>query len=273
MPDPEPKEPASSPDDDFDLGDFLEEKDDDTPAPAPARQPAPPAEEPAAAPKPEPNPKDEKHADAEIPGLADPDTQPPPKRILGLKTVELVSLVGAALLILALLFAFRSTLNSQITIAKDDNLPRSAPTPIKGNLVGIAKIDTHWRPPLDSERVAANQALVPELQVRLTESSGKPHNGFVRIIIRDDQGRIRGDVTTHQIINGNFGDSGSNEKSIVGTEGFERAIDLTGYGMNGESYWSAEVLEGASYAGDAWETLAQFAISHRRKSLGDNTSE
>lgn len=278
MPDPDSNKSSTPPPErDFDLGDILQDHDDPTPSPptnettshSPGNASAPIEPNPATGPK--PVAQEDKFADAEIPGLADPDPSDAPKRFLGLKTIEIASLIGAVILILALIIAFRSTLVSQVPIADNTAIPLTAPTPIKGSLVGIAEIDTHWRSPADGERVAANQALVPELKIRLGKAAGNPSNGFLRIIIRDGEGRIRGDVTTLEIISGNFGESGSNQKSVVGTEGFARAIDLTGYGTTGEDYWTAEVLEGASYGGDAWEPLTRFAISHRRIDSGKSS--
>jgi hypothetical protein len=295
MSDPESKEPSSSSDPQFDLDAVFSEEGPSVPKPAGESSPpetdnkntpetaptssesapqenqssessSPPVTPPATPPdSPQASADDDEIAGSEIPRLADIEIAPPPKRFLGLKTIELAGLGGVALLILILILGFRSTLVSQIPIATKSEISRVPKTPVKGNLLGIAEIDSHWRPPAPGERVKSKQAVIPELRIRLLDPSKIASNGFIRVIIRDDKGKIRGDVNTQQVINGTFGDSGSNEIFVAGTEGFEREMDLSGYGMGGERNWSAELLEGPSYAGDTWESLVHFTISHRRK--------
>lgn len=230
---------ARAKDDLDDLDDWVEPAVAPAPAPTPAAPAPAPAESPAA-------PVVEATAEEEAPPAvqaapvpAAPPVQAAPISLLPKLNLSPVERIGFVTLLVLLLIgggvlAFR-TFGRLPTEAKQID---ASSFPIKGKLFTIAAADTYWRAPVSdgamSEIVRRGTALVPVVSFKV---SGGP--AAVRLIFRDSDGKVTGDVVTRPVKEGS-------ELEVPGTAGFDEIGMHAAYRTGQTKPWTVEFHEAAS---------------------------
>lgn len=206
----------------------------------------------------------EKPADAKEPEEAPVDpgrdsaaatsAQPDSRRREKLSALEFASLASIALLLIAATLAFGSMVKSHIAVEETDKPDSAFKGDVRGEYFGLASVDISWREPQATDRVKTGQEFVPYVAIRLA-SQPAASTAYLKAVIRDAGGAIRGDVTPLRIDDGNFAETATPETGILGTEGFEEGIQFDEYRI-GTEFWTVELFEGPSYTGKDWNRLA-----------------
>ncbi|MFT4639288.1 MAG: hypothetical protein ACI8T1_002613 [Verrucomicrobiales bacterium] len=173
-----------------------------------------------------------------------------------LNVIEMASV--AAFLIVALigLFGFRNLVHSGQQVEEVRQLSlASLDFPSKGELLTVADIKATWRAPQPGEIVRPDVLMVPEVSVQLSGGSG-----FLRMLYRDEQGKIRGDIMVQQITNGSA--NGGTTFTAICSEGYQNAMNLVECQAGRLEPWTVEVFESRDYnvTIDDWVSLARFEM-------------
>lgn len=189
---------------------------------------------------------------------------------------KICSAAGLAILILAAVW-----LTTSITSEADGQRDASTPwpdLPLEGSLVTISEASSSWRKRKDTDRVAQMSVALPvpgqqmpEIipQVEFTIDADKSTSGYLRFIIKDSEGKSRGDTRVVQIENGKLKDmgkgeiiKGATEGAIYGSYGLLNTGAYRSYEGDDGARWSVEVAESASYNADDkdWQVLGTFDV-------------
>ena len=115
-----------------------------------------------------------------------------------LNVIEMASVAAFLLVALIGLFGFRNLVHSGQRPEETAKLSlASIDFPAKGELLTLADLTATWRAPKPEETVRPNVLVVPEVNVQLGGGTG-----YLRILYRDEAGKIRGDIVVQQVING-----------------------------------------------------------------------
>ena len=186
-----------------------------------------------------------------------------------LNTIEMASVVVFLGVAAAGLFFFRGLVHSlpQLESTEDTSLS-SVDFPAKGSLLTINQIDAIWRDPKPGEKVRPGANIVPALT--LTFGGG---TGYVRILFRDEEGTIRGDVVVEQVSGGKIG--GSAEFTAVCSEGLSTSMRLIECQAGREEPWRVEIHESQEFDVDIRDCpqIAAFDMPPTFIEGGDATSE
>jgi hypothetical protein len=142
--------------------------------------------------------------------------------------------------------------------------------PIKGQLATLTEADSGWRHRVETDRVRAEEVVLPTLRVKIDPS--RASQGFLRVEFIDTEGKIRGDIATVEFAGGRFKDSGRGEKlsndgteiTVSGTVGFNSHSLFTVYLGGEETRWSVRLREGADYSNGPWSLMGQAQVSDRK---------
>jgi hypothetical protein len=121
-------------------------------------------------------------------------------------------------------------------------------TPVKGDYANVEKIETWWSKPVGNN-AKFGILFVPSATITLDSSSG---SGVIRSVFYSYEegllGKLRpkGDPFTHEFVNGKFLESGNNQITIHGTDGFEKLSSFLFYRSQDENRWTVEVREAPS---------------------------
>ncbi len=194
------------------------------------------------------------------------------------KLVEVACLsVGAVILL-----TFAVWLGRTVVAAADSGANKSHPwpkLPMKGSLITITSAKGDWRPAVkDSDRLEQIEVIlpipghfepgiIPEVTVSIDPSAST--SGYLRFIVRDNEGRARGDTRVIQVANGKFTSPVPGETIVSDTEasvyissGLYDYVAYRAYACSDEIRWSVEIAESDSYnSGDKdWKILGKFDV-------------
>ena len=186
--------------------------------------------------------------------------QPPPSRLLGFSSREILWLISlAAAIILIGVFALRLFFVN-ITTSTSENVN----FPVKGEHLTIAKIETYWRkvnPELDTG-VQLGTKFIPAARVFL-KSSG---SGSLRFLFENPEGDLVGDSVTLTASSGTFLENKEPSADIRATGGFKDLGDYNEYLIEQVRFWKLVVLEGGPDSeSEVFTPLIRMTISPKRR--------
>ncbi|HUF63991.1 MAG TPA: hypothetical protein VMN36_18070 [Verrucomicrobiales bacterium] len=227
----------------------------------PAPAPAPKAEQPAAPPSSGSGPA-AAASNPPLPPKASPASAPPASGPAGLRGMEKAALAGIALVILAGGIAFVSLMLPERTKASADAPEDSLRLPAQGKFLTISKIETYWRDRQDGDAARPEAKFLPAVEIETTGGSGE---SYLQVLLRDPDGRIRGDAHTFHFDNGRPANADSPRSIAIGTEGYGNPMIFMEYRGNLEKDWTVELLESkeAKAPADQWTRIAYFKMSKR----------
>ena len=135
----------------------------------------------------------------------------------------------------------------------------SSSFPIKGKLITVAAADTYWRAPVSdgamSEIVRRGSVLVPVTTFKI---KGGP--AAIRILYRNSDGKVTGDVLTRAVKEGD-------ELEVPGTAGFDDVGMHAAYRTGQTKPWRVEFYEAASAnsASQDFKKIFEMRISIARR--------
>jgi hypothetical protein len=171
-----------------------------------------------------------------------------------LNIFELASVVAFMVVALIGLFFFRNLVHSVPAPEQEVDASLSAVVfPAKGSLLTLSSVDAAWRNVADGDPVRPNQEVIPEVNVTLGEG-----NGYLRILFRDEAGKIRGDTFTEKVTNGQVNGSGLYE--AICSEGYTNLMNLVEVQAGRLEPWTVELFETSQYDVplEEWNLLAGF---------------
>ena len=195
----------------------------------------------------------------EAPPVAAPEVAAPIslRPQLNLSPVERIGLIALLVLLLiggvVLVFSSLGRLPTEAKRVEADSFP------FKGQLVTILSADSFWREPSsdgpNAEIVRRGTALVPVLSLKI---SGGP--AAVRIIFRDSDGKVVGDVVTRPVKAGSVLD-------IAATAGFDEVGMHAAYRTGQSKPWTVQLYEAASVSSPSqdFKKLFEMKISTARR--------
>ncbi len=142
-------------------------------------------------------------------------------------------------------------------------------TPAKGDYANVEQIETWWSKP-DGNNTKFGVVLVPSATITLDSNS---KSGVIRsVFYSSEEGllgklRAKGDPFTHEFTDGKFIESGTNQVTIYGTDGYEELAHFAFYKSQDEKRWTLEVKEAPSIKTDvnSFKSLANAPIEPIRK--------
>ena len=176
---------------------------------------------------------------------------------LNLSPVERIGLV--ALLVALLIGGGALTFRTFGRLPTEAKQVDSSSFPIKGKLVTIAAADTYWRAPVSdgagSEIVRRGSVLVPVTTFKI---KGGP--AAIRILYRNSDGKVTGDVLTRAVKEGD-------ELEVPGTAGFDDVGMHAAYRTGQTKPWRVEFYEAASAnsASQDFKKIFEMRISIARR--------
>ncbi len=144
-----------------------------------------------------------------------------------------------------------------------------ANTPVDGDYASVEKIETWWSKPAGNN-TKFGVILVPSATITLGENS---KSGVTRSVFYSyEEGLIgelrpKGDPFTHEFKDGKFLESGTNQITIHGTDGYSELAHFMYYRSQDENRWTVDVKEAPSTQTDinSFKSLAQAPIEPIRK--------
>jgi len=141
--------------------------------------------------------------------------------------------------------------------------------PSDGEYANIEKIETWWEEP-SSNNTKFGIVLVPSATITLGPNS---KSGVIRSVFYSDeeglQGKFRpkGDPFTNEFKDGKFLETGTNQVTIYGTDGFKEMAHFMFYKSQDETRWTIDVKEAPSAQTDltGFNSLALAPIEASRK--------
>ena len=183
---------------------------------------------------------------------------PIPLRLkLNLSPVERIGLV--ALLVLLLIGGGVLVLKTFGRLPTEAKRVEAGSFPVRGRLVTVLIADSYWRAPgsngASSEIVRRGTALVPVVSFKV---SGGP--AAVRVIFRDSDGKVVGDVVTRAVKAGS-------ELEVAATAGFEEVGMHAAYRTGQSKPWTVQLYEAASASAPSpdFKKLFEMRISTARR--------
>ncbi len=151
----------------------------------------------------------------------------------------------------------------------DTSKPYAGNTPVEGEFANVASIETWWSEPI-GKKARLGVILVPSATITLDSDS---KSGVLRSVFYSDEegllGQLRpkGDPFTHEFLDGKFLESGTNQITIQGTDGFEKLAHYEYYRSQDDTRWTIEVKEAATIQTsiDGFKSLANAPIEPIRK--------
>lgn len=142
-------------------------------------------------------------------------------------------------------------------------------TPVQGQYASIGKIETWWSKPMGSN-TKFGIVIVPSATITLDPDST---SGVIRsVFYSSEEGLLgqlkpKGDPFTHEFSNGTFLESGTNQITIYGTDGFDNLAHYNFYRSQDETRWTVEVREAppTSSNTDSFKPLATAPVEPIRK--------
>ncbi len=168
-----------------------------------------------------------------------------------LSGLEMASVTVFIVVALAGLFVFRDLVHSFPTPPEAARASLSAlEFPVEGELVNLAFVEAYWREPQPGDIVRPGMLIVPEIRLR---ASGR---GFLRLLIRDEDGLIRGDPFAEKL------EGGEQAFTILCSEGYYNRMKLLECRANRLDPWRVLIYESAEYdlPLEEWRLLAEFAM-------------
>ena len=168
-----------------------------------------------------------------------------------LNVVEKASVFAFLLVALIGLFVFRSLVHS---IPAPEEQPRAhlsaVSLPAEGQLVSVASIEAIWRKPQEGDIVRQGMIVVPEVKVRASGS------GFLRILFRNELGKIQGDPYFAKLA------GGSSDHVVVCSQGYETVMSLVECQAGRMEPWTVTVYESGDFDVpiEEWNRLAHFEM-------------
>lgn len=162
----------------------------------------------------------------------------------------------AAFLIVALigLFFFRGLVHSGDVPAKEEDTTLSSVAfPAKGSLLTVNGIDAIWREPRPGEIVRPGAYIVPVADISLGGGTG-----FLRVLFRDEEGKIRGDALVTKVDGGKA--AGQGTYTAICSEGFVTSMKLVECQAGRLDPWTVQVYESKDYdmAIEEWTLITAF---------------
>ena len=173
-----------------------------------------------------------------------------------LNVFEMASVATFLIVAVLGLFFFRSLVHSGTAPeASADTSLAALDFPVKGSLLTINEIKAQWREPKPGEIVRPGAYLVPALDLQLGGGAG-----YLRVLFRDEEGRIRGDALAERVTGGQI--AGSPAYSAICSEGYSTSMSLVECLAGRLDPWTVEVYESANYDVTIadWNVLAKFAM-------------
>jgi|GEM_PF-2466756 len=121
-------------------------------------------------------------------------------------------------------------------------------TPAKGDYANVAEIETWWSKPVGNN-TKFGVILVPSATITLDPDS---KSGVIRSVFYSSEegllGKLRpkGDPYTHVFVDGKFLESGTDQITIYGTDGYDELAHFIFYRSQDENRWTIEVKEAPS---------------------------
>ncbi|MFT5905779.1 MAG: hypothetical protein ACI9E1_001381 [Cryomorphaceae bacterium] len=142
-------------------------------------------------------------------------------------------------------------------------------TPVKGDYANIEKIETWWSKPVGNN-TRFGVALVPSATIILNPDS---KSGVLRsVFYSSEEGllgklRAKGDPFTNEFEDGKFRETGTNQITIHGTDGFKELAHYAFYKSQDEKRWTVETKEAPSSQTEinSFKSLANAPIEPTRK--------
>ncbi len=185
-----------------------------------------------------------------------------------LNVIEMASVVAFLIVALAGLFIFRNLVHSGPR-PENDATPtlQSVDLPAQGDSLSINDIQAQWRAGRPGEIVRVGVLRVPEVTVDLGGGSG-----FLRILYRDETGKIRGDIFVAEVRNGQV--NGKSTVTTVCSEGYENTMKLVECQAGRLDPWTVEVFESKAYdlPIDQWRSLAFFGMPNKAEAPSESGS-
>jgi hypothetical protein len=195
----------------------------------------------------------------------------PEGRPAGLRGIEKAALAVVGLILLVAGFVFLQAMLPDNPADPGDPAQSKPKLPVKGTLVTVSEVETFWRDRIEGDAAKPETKFLPAVKLQTSGGSG---NGYLQVLLRDPDGRIRGDSHTFPLQGGRPASGDGSQCLAVGTEGYGNPLLFMEYRGNLEKNWTVELLESKEQKApaDQWRRIAYFEMSKRyvpKDSTGD----
>ena len=173
-----------------------------------------------------------------------------------LNVFEMASVSAFVVVALLGLFFFRSLVHSGSALDSVEDISLEAVNfPAKGALLSVNRIDAVWREPRPGETVRPGANIVPVVGITLGGGSG-----YLRVLFRDEAGKIRGDSLVEKVDEGQVA-SGATYTGVC-SEGYTTSMRLIECQAGRLEPWVVQVYESKEYdmSIDEWTLIAMFEM-------------
>jgi hypothetical protein len=173
-----------------------------------------------------------------------------------LSVFEMASVAAFVIVALLGLFFFRSLVHSGPALDSVEDISLEAVNfPAKGALLSVNRIDAVWREPRPGETVRPGANIVPVVGITLGGGSG-----YLRVLFRDEAGKIRGDSLVEEVDKGQVA-SGATYTGVC-SEGYTTSMRLIECQAGRLEPWVVQVYESKEYdmSIDEWTLIAMFEM-------------
>jgi hypothetical protein len=139
-----------------------------------------------------------------------------------------------------------------LEVGEDTSL-EAVDLPAKGALLTINSIEAVWREPRPGETVRPGANIVPVVDIGIGGGSG-----YLRVLFRDEAGKIRGDSLVEQVTSGKVA-SGTSYTGVC-SEGYATSMRLIECQAGRQEPWLVQIYESKRYdqSIEDWTLIAVF---------------